>query len=174
MLVCVFVCVVCFSCFDWYGCYHYYYVLVAYRCRVGPCGAPGQSRSSASAAACAAVQLSGLCYVSAFVAWRLLRSRGARSMPSAYRQSRCAAGRHRSRVGASGNQCRCAFLRVSSGIGCGHRLGQRVECGSAWVGVNGASRAGRELREVRVGARCVSPWPAPCAWRVPRPCLPSW
>ena len=143
LCVSLFVCVVRFLCFDWYGCNnYYYYVLVAYWCRVGPSGAPGQSRSSASAVACAAAQLSGLCCVSAFVAWRLLRSRGARSMPSAYRQSRCAAGRHRSRVAASGNQCRCAFVRVSAGIGCRHQLGQQVKCGSARVRVNGGSRAG--------------------------------
>jgi len=45
-------------------------------------------------------------------------------------------------VPPSGNQCRCACVRVSSGIGCGYRLGQRVECGSARVCVNGGSRAG--------------------------------
>lgn len=63
--------------------------------------------------------------MSAFVTWRVLRSRGARSMPSEYLQSRCAAGRHRSRVAAEPVEinvdvhsiCAVSHQALAAGIG---------------------------------------------------------
>ena len=85
---------------------------------------------------------SGLCCVSASVAWRVVLSRGARSVPSAYRQSRCAAGRHRSRAAVCANQCRCAIVRVSSWHVLQPSARPADKCGSGRACVNGGLRAG--------------------------------
>ena len=103
----------------------------------------GMQQHSISSGMCKQLY-SGLCCVSASVAWRVVHSRGARSVPSAHRQSQCAAGRHRSRVAVCANQCRCAIVCVSSWHVLQPSARSADKFGSSRACVNGGLRAGTE------------------------------